>query len=366
MESVRRGALEIMERLSISFWQGRKVLITGNTGFKGSWLALWLHSLGAEVIGYSIDIPTNPSLFKILRLPVKTVWGDVCDYRKILQTIKKYQPEMVFHLAAQPLVRLSYQKPVETFAANTLGTAKVLETIRRDSSVKAAVMITTDKVYLNPEGNAAFVETDPLGGHDPYSASKAAAEIVINAYRSSFFYKKSSPLIASVRAGNVIGGGDFARDRLIPDCLRSLEKRQKIVIRNPQAIRPWQHVLEPLHGYLLLGQKLLTGKRDFAEAWNFGPRHEDAKSVEWIVRKMCKLWVNSQGYTLDRAAHPHEAQYLRLDSQKAQQRLGWKQIWNIEQALQKIIDWHQVYIYDTKKLKEISLKQIKEYQDLIK
>ena len=259
-----------------NIYKNKKILVTGHTGFKGTWLCLWLEMLGAKVIGYSIDIPTKPSLFEMVKPKCIDIRANISDFKKLNSVIKKYKPDIIFHLAAQPLVRLSYKKTLDTYQTNVIGTANILESIKLNKFVKAVVAITTDKVYLNNETGKPFRENDPLGGYDPYSASKAACEIVISSYRDSFFNirdygKKHNTLIASARAGNVIGGGDFAKDRLIPDFIKAILANKNLKIRNPKAIRPWQHVLEPLSGYLMLGAKLLKGKKEFAQAWNFGP-----------------------------------------------------------------------------------------------
>lgn len=347
-------------------YKNKKVLVTGHTGFKGTWLCLWLELLGAEVIGYSNGIPTKPSLFKLTAPKLKTVWGDVRDVQKLKKVIRKESPDIFFHLAAQPLVRTSYADPLETFETNVMGTANVLEAIR-GSSVQAAVIITTDKVYENNETGSAFKEADPLGGYDPYSASKGAAEIVVSSYRNSFFNnkdygKKHTTLVASVRAGNVIGGGDFALDRLIPDFIRAMLLGKPLEIRNPQAVRPWQHVLEPLSSYLLLGEKLLAGDTQYAEAWNFGPEETDAKPVEWIVKKMCGKWAQGATYTVAKGPHPHEAHYLKLDITKAKQKLHWQPRWNLETALDKIISWTKAYALK-ENMRIICVQQIKEYTE---
>jgi len=348
-------------------YAGKKVLITGNTGFKGSWLTIWLQSLGASVYGYSIDIPTRPAIYKIARIKIPMIWGDVTDVRKITRTVRKIQPDMVFHLAAQPLVRASYRDPFETQRVNVMGNAAVLQAVRHCPAVRSVVMITTDKVYENPEQGHPFKETDPLGGYDPYSASKAAAEILIASYRRSYFNpaeygKKHRTLIASVRAGNVIGGGDFAEDRLIPDCLRAFQNGKPVRIRNPQAIRPWQHVLEPLAGYLQLGDRLLRGDVTCASAWNFGPEKKDARPVKWVVECLAKKWGEGAVFTIDRRKHPHEAHVLRLDITKAERFLGWHPRWNNETALAKIVDFHKAWKRGDV-LRKVCLSQIREYME---
>lgn len=348
------------------FWKGKKVFVTGHTGFKGTWLCLWLKILGAEVVGYSIDIPTRPSLFNLTKPAVRTIWEDVRNLKKLKAGISKVKPDIVFHLAAQPLVRSSYSCPIATFETNVLGTANLLEALR-GSSVKAAVIITTDKVYENKESRTAFKETDPLGGYDPYSASKGAAEIVAASYRNSFFNnneygKKHSTLIATVRAGNVIGGGDFAQDRLVPDLVRAILAKEDLKIRHPHAIRPWQHVLESLSGYLLLAEKLYAGNKKYADAWNFGPEQSDVKSVEWIVKKMHTQWGAGARYSVVRGEDSHEAHYLRLDTTKAKKSLGWRPRWELEKALDMIIEWTKAY-QDKQDMLAVCKQQIKEYAE---
>ena len=346
-------------------YKNKKVLVTGHTGFKGTWLCLWLELFGAKVIGYSIDIPTKPSLFELVKPKCIDIRDDIRDFKKLNSVVKNYKPEIIFHLAAQPLVRLSYKKTLETYQTNIIGTANILEALKYNSFIKAVVAITTDKVYLNNETGQVFRETDSLGGYDPYSASKAACEIVISSYRDSFFNVKDygkahKTLIASARAGNVIGGGDFAKDRLVPDFIRAILANKYLKIRNPKAIRPWQHVLEPLHGYLMLGAKLLQGKKEFAQAWNFGPEKKDIKTVEDIVKILCKNFDNKIQYSFDTLKQPHEAHYLKLDISKAKKKLNWKPRWNVQTALNKICDWVKAY-QQKKDIRKICIEQIKEY-----
>jgi len=351
-----------------TFWKGKKVFITGHTGFKGSWLSLWLHSMGAEVTGYALNPPTEPSLYELCRIDelVNSVIADVRDGEKLEKTIRAASPEVVIHMAAQPLVRESYKNPVDTYATNVMGTVNLLEAVRKCDSVKAIVNVTTDKCYENKEWVWGYRENEPVGGYDPYSSSKACSELVTSAYRSSFFNPKDYAIhrisLASARAGNVIGGGDWATDRLIPDCIRALLKEEKIVIRNPHAIRPWQHVLEPLNGYLQLAKRLYADGPDFAEGWNFGPDDCDAKPVEWIVRKMCEKWGNNASYEVDKREHPHEAHYLKLDCSKAKSELHWYPRWNLEKAIDGIIEWTEAY-RDNKDLREVALRQIVEYSE---
>ncbi|XHS77128.1 CDP-glucose 4,6-dehydratase [Burkholderiaceae bacterium UC74_6] len=350
------------------FWHGKKVFLTGHTGFKGSWLSLWLQQLGAEVTGYALEAPTTPALFdeaRVARGLKRHVIGDIRDPSAVQAAMNAAQPEIVIHMAAQPLVRLSYQQPVETYATNVMGTVHVLEAARHAGTVKAIVSVTTDKCYENVERQEGYREDEPMGGHDPYSNSKGCAELVTSAYRKSFMASAGIAL-ASARAGNVIGGGDWALDRLVPDILRALEKHQPVEIRNPHAIRPWQHVLEPLSGYLQLAESLyLNGQQD-AEGWNFGPRDEDAQPVQWIVERMCAAWGQyddgaSATWQLQPGNHPHEAHYLKLDINKAAERLHWAPRWTLQQALDRIITWHQAW-QGKADMHALCLKQISEYQ----
>lgn len=350
------------------FWQDKKVFVTGHTGFKGSWLSLWLHSLGADVTGYALGPPTEPSLFDLCRLKeiIHSVSGDVRDLEQLTSAMLKAEPEIVIHMAAQSLVRESYRTPVETYAVNVMGTVNLLESVRNCKGVKAVVNVTTDKCYENREWVWGYRENEPMGGYDPYSNSKGCSELVTSAYRSSFFnqrdYAVHGVAVASARAGNVIGGGDWATDRLIPDCVRALLKGERIRIRNPHAIRPWQHVLEPLSGYLILAQSLYDKGTDFAEGWNFGPDDRDAKPVEWIVQRMCAKWGGNASYEVDKGEHPHEAHYLKLDCSKAKAELGWHPRWGLEKAIDSIIEWSQVY-NEKKDLREMVLRQIAEYSE---
>ncbi len=348
------------------FWKGRKVFITGHTGFKGSWLCLWLHALGSNVSGYALKPPTNPSLFELCKIEelVQSTIADIRDGASLAKTMFAAQPEVVIHMAAQPLVLDSYKIPVETYTINVMGTVNLFEAVRKCKNVKAVINVTTDKCYENKEWLWAYRENEPLGGYDPYSNSKACSELVTSAYRSSYFnpqdHASHGVSVASARAGNVIGGGDWATDRLIPDCIRSILKGEKVVIRNPHAIRPWQHVLEPLGGYLLLAQKLYEEGPGYAEAWNFGPDDNDAKPVEWIVKKLCAKWDGSASYIIDKGKHLHEAHYLKLDCSKAKAKLGWRPVWNLEKTIDNIIEWTQAYKHG-RDAKEVSLKQISTY-----
>jgi CDP-glucose 4,6-dehydratase len=353
------------------FWQDKKVFVTGHTGFKGAWLCMWLHSLGAKVVGYATEPPTHPSLFQVCKvedLLVKSVIGDIRDLKLLQSEMAISQPDIVIHMAAQPLVRESYTAPVDTYFINVMGTVHLLEAIRNTDSVRAVVNVTSDKCYENKEWPWGYRENEPMGGYDPYSSSKACAELVTSAYRNSYFnsceYDRHGVAIATARAGNVIGGGDWAKDRLIPDCIRSLLGGETITIRNPQSIRPWQHVLEPLSGYLLLAEMLYESGAQYNGAWNFGPEDRDAKPVEWIVQKMCEKWRDNRGYIIEEGHHPHEATYLKLDCSKAKMQLNWSPRWSLEQALNYIIEWTLAY-KNGADMQSISLRQIQEYEDSI-
>lgn len=348
------------------FWHGKRVLLTGHTGFKGSWLSIWLHCLGAVVSGYALKPPTEPSLFNICRIAdlVDSREGDVRDLDNVCCVMQSVQPDIVIHMAAQPLVRVSYQSPVETYQTNVMGTVHVLEAVRRTPSVRAVINVTTDKCYENKEWFWGYRENESMGGYDPYSNSKACSELVTAAFRSSFFnpadYDKHGVAIATARAGNVIGGGDWAEDRLIPDFLRAMNSGEKIRIRNPKAVRPWQHVLEPLCGYLMLAQRLCEEGATFAEGWNFGPDDNDAQPVEWIVQELCRLWGKNAGHELDDDVHPHEAGYLKLDCSKAKMRLDWKPRWCLQEALFRIVAWNKAYC-DQQDMQVMCLQQIADY-----
>lgn len=328
-----------------AFWRGKRVLLTGHTGFKGSWLSLWLQSMGAVIRGVALEPPTEPALFKVAQVAdgMEHRIADIRDYVAIQSLVHEFQPEIIFHMAAQPLVRLSYQQPIETYATNVMGTVHVLEAARHAGSVRAIVNITTDKCYENREWVWGYREDEPMGGQDPYSNSKGCAELVSSAYRRSFL-KDAGIAMATARAGNVIGGGDWAADRLVPDILRALELREPVLIRNPHAIRPWQHVLEPLSGYLLLAERLFEHGQIDAESWNFGPRDEDARPVQWIVEHLCENWSHGATWSLQPGDHPHEASFLKLDISKAGQRLHWTPRWSLETALSRITEWHRDWL----------------------
>lgn len=351
-------------------WRGRRVLLTGHTGFKGSWLALWLHQLGAEVTGFALPPPTRPSLFDSARVHelLEHVEGDIRDLKAVDGVMGAARPEVVFHLAAQPLVRLSYEQPVETFATNVMGTVHLLDAARRIGGVKAFVCITTDKCYENREWIWPYRENDPMGGYDPYSSSKGCAELAVAAYRRSFFpiedIAEGGMALASVRAGNVIGGGDWAADRLLPDLVRALERGVAPEIRFPDAVRPWQHVLEALSGYLKLAEKLLAGDSAFAEAWNFGPADEDARPVSWIVEKLRAAWGGSAAEPIPfTSTVPHEAGLLRLDTSKARARLNWAPKLKLQQALEWIVAWHQA-VNNGADARDQTLQQLAAYRAL--
>jgi len=343
-----------------AFWQGKRVFLTGHTGFKGSWLSLWLASLGAQVKGYALNPPTSPSLFDEAKVGkvIDSQIGDIRDQGALYESMLEFNPDILIHMAAQPLVRYSYDAPIETYEVNVIGTAKVLEVARSCSNLKAIVNITTDKCYENDERSQGYKEDDPMGGYDPYSSSKGCAELVASAYRRSFLQEQGIGL-ASVRAGNVIGGGDWADDRLIPDILRSFEKKESVVVRNPKATRPWQHVLEPLSGYLILAQKLYKDQEKYAGGWNFGPNDNDAKPVDWILDKMISKWPNSS-WELDASFNPHEAGFLKLDISKAKSQLDWQPVWELSCTLEKIIAWHKAWL-NQEDMQAVCFAEIEEY-----
>ncbi|MBU3190609.1 CDP-glucose 4,6-dehydratase [Clostridium bowmanii] len=344
-------------------YRGKKVLITGHTGFKGSWLSIWLKNLGAEVIGYSLETPTEPSLFKTCKLDEKitSIVGDVRDEEKLDDIFHKYKPEIVFHLAAQPLVRLSYIEPRMTYETNVMGAVNVLEVARKSDSVKAVIVVTTDKCYENKEWVYGYRETDSLGGHDPYSSSKGCVELITTSYINSF-YKEKGIALASVRAGNVIGGGDWAEDRLIPDFVRSVSEKKSIVIRNPLATRPWQHVLEPLSGYLWLGVLMLSDKEKYSSGWNFGPRDTDILNVDEILNLAIKSWGKGI-IEIDKSEQPHEANLLKLDISKVKAHLKWYPVYEVNMAVDKTIQWYKTYYENNNSnMYRYTLKQIDEYE----
>lgn len=350
-------------KVNPTFWKGKKVFITGHTGFKGSWLTLWLQDMGAVVKGYALEPNTNPNLFTLAKVSqnMDSEIGNITDLNHISQSMKEFNPEVLIHMAAQPLVRLSYQEPVLTYATNVMGTVNILEAARKCTNLKAIVSVTTDKCYENKEWPWGYRENEAMGGHDPYSSSKGCAELVTTAYRKSFFNSTNSASLASARAGNVIGGGDWSNDRLIPDILKAFEKNEPVIVRNPMSTRPWQHVLEPLSGYLVLAQHLYEDGNNVAEGWNFGPKDEDCKPVSWILDRMVNNWGNGASWELDKNNNPHEAGYLKLDCSKAAMRLNWYPKWNLEHTLESIINWHQHYIAQ-KNIQEQCLLEIAKYQ----
>jgi len=352
----------LINNLNSNFWKGKRVFLTGHTGFKGSWLSLWLHRLGAEIKGYALPPPTSPNLFTALKLAekIESEMGDIRSQEPLYNSMVEFNPDILIHMAAQPLVRYSYKAPIETYEVNVLGTAKVLEVARSCANLRSIVNVTTDKCYENKEWIWGYRENEPMGGYDPYSSSKACAELVTAAYRQSFMAEQGTGL-ASARAGNVIGGGDWAEDRLIPDILNSFKKNEAVIIRSPNAIRPWQHVLEPLSGYLLLAQKLYTSPAEYAQGWNFGPKDEDAKAVEWIVNKMANFWGESAAFVLDKKTNPHEAHFLKLDCSKAKSELDWYPQWDLDTALEKVIDWYRAY-QRQEDMQKITIEQIESYQ----
>jgi CDP-glucose 4,6-dehydratase len=344
------------------FWIGRRVLVTGHTGFKGAWLSLWLQALGAELTGLAPGAPTTPSLYELASVGehMRELSADVRDAPAVCDALRQARPEVVLHLAAQPMVRRSLRDPAMTYAVNVMGTVNVLEAVRQaGEAVLAAVVVTSDKCYENPEEpSRRFVEGDPLGGADPYSSSKACAELVASAYRRSFFADGRSPRLATARAGNVIGGGDWGEDRLVPDTIRAVDSGESLELRNPHAVRPWQHVLSPLGGYLCLAQELAQADgAQAARAWNFGPPADDARPVSWIVERLAELWEGELSWQLDERANPPEAGHLELDSSAAERLLGWRPTWRLEHALELVVAWHRAHRRG-EDMRSVSLAQI--------
>jgi CDP-glucose 4,6-dehydratase len=351
------------------FWSGKRVFLTGHTGFKGGWLSLWLASMGAKVTGYALAPNTAPNFFEVAKVASdleQSYIADIRDLEKLQKALADARPEIVIHMAAQPLVRYSYVNPVETYATNVMGTVHVLESIRALDYVRVAIIVTTDKCYENKEWEWGYRENEPMGGQDPYSSSKGCAELVASAYRQSYFapekYAEHKVAIASVRAGNVIGGGDWSEDRLIPDAIKAFEAKESLVIRNPLATRPWQHVLEPLSGYLVLAQALYQEGAKFDGGWNFGPCDEDARSVQDVINLLIKNWGSAASWTQEQSEQPHEAHSLKLDCSKARQYLNWIPRWRLEKAIEKIIQWQQAHQQQSD-IREISLRQIADYQN---
>ncbi|PLZ00559.1 CDP-glucose 4,6-dehydratase [Burkholderia sp. WAC0059] len=353
--------------VNAGFWQGRRVFLTGHTGFKGGWTSLWLASMGAKVAGYALQPATQPNLFEaadVGGIVEQNHFADIRDYEHLASAMSGFKPDIVIHMAAQPLVRYSYLSPVETYATNVMGTVHVLEAIRRCDTVRAAVMVTSDKCYQNNEWPWGYRENEPMGGYDPYSNSKGCAELVTSAYRQSFFpaerYADHGVAVASGRAGNVIGGGDWSEDRLIPDAIRAFQANAPLLIRNPGATRPWQHVLEPVSGYLVLAQALSTQGTAFNGGWNFGPGDDDARSVRDVVELVIEKWGDKARWQQDGAEQPHEANFLKLDCSKAKQQLGWTPKWNLPTAIQATVAWHREKACDND-MRQFSLEQIGQY-----
>ena len=346
-----------------AFWNGKRVFLTGHTGFKGSWLSLWLLGLGAKVSGLALSPPTTPSLFALsgLEKRMDSRLGDIRDAAAVEAAVRAADPEILIHMAAQPLVRLSYEEPVVTLATNVMGTAHVLEAARRCPSLRAVIVVTSDKCYENREWVWAYRETEPMGGHDPYRASKGCTELVAAAWRRSFFAAEGAAALATVRAGNVIGGGDWALDRLIPDCVRALGAGRPILVRSPNAVRPWQHVLEPLRGYLMLAEALWREPAAHAEGWNFGPGEDDARPVSWIVSRMVERWGPGAAWETTGGPHPHEATHLRVDSSKARVRLGWTPRLGLSDGLDWTVEWFRRY-HSGEDAGRVALDQIDRYQ----
>ena len=353
----------------MSFWRGKRVFVTGHTGFKGSWLCLWLQSMGASVVGYALKPPTEPNLFTLadVQRDMISIEGDIRDREHLLDSIKRYQPEVIFHLAAQALVRKSYKNPLETFETNVMGTVYLLDALRYIDGMKVVVNVTSDKCYENRELARGYREDDPMGGYDPYSSSKGCAELVTAAFRSSFFnpelYEKHGVTVATVRAGNVIGGGDWSEDRLIPDIIRAILSGQPVYIRNPYAVRPWQHVLDPLNGYLMLVEQLWNNINEYSGAWNFGPSDEDAVTVREVTQRLIDCWNEKVEFVYNEGQHPHEAGYLKLDCTKARTKLGWRPRLKIDDVMNRTVAWYKSYI-NGGNMRGITLKQIEEFKTL--
>jgi CDP-glucose 4,6-dehydratase len=358
-----KGSVEKMVTPQSSFWQGKKVFVTGHTGFKGSWLCLLLKHLGAQVSGYALPADTEPSHFKLLGLEklMPSTLGDIRDGKKLDEAFQKSQAEILLHLAAQPLVRKSYREPIETFSTNVMGTAQVLESARNLKSLKSIVSVTTDKCYENLERDEPYSEIDILGGHDPYSASKACSEIVTSAWRRSFYENGKKVGIATARAGNVIGGGDWCEDRLFPDMMKAAAKNKVVTIRNPESTRPWQHVLEPLDGYLVLAEKLYSSPEEFSSAWNFGPKTFEKWSVGDIVQRVKKSWDIGVEFSPKQTNAVHEARVLHLDISKTQKKLGWQPRWNIDESVAETVQWYKDFYSKKADVLKITTTQIEKY-----
>lgn len=353
---------EMRSGIDAAFWRARRVLLTGHTGFKGAWLALWLQALGAEVTGFSDGVPTEPSLYRLARVhdEMRCITGDVRNPEALAAALREHRPEIVIHMAAQSLVRRSFREPRLTYETNVMGTVNLLDAIRDCEHVRVLLNVTSDKCYENREWEWGYREHEPMGGHDPYSNSKGCAELVTDAFRRSFFFDPDGPRIASARAGNVIGGGDWAVDRLIPDVMRAALADEPVHVRNPHAVRPWQHVLNPLSGYLQLIEALWA-EPEHACGWNFGPAEQDAQPVEWIIRQLAAMWPGGLQINYDDGEHPHEARYLKLDSSRARARLKWSPTWDLTRALKAVVDWYRA-LRDGDDMREMTLSQIETFQ----
>jgi CDP-glucose 4,6-dehydratase len=354
-----RASRPFDHEVDVDFWRGRRVLLTGHTGFKGAWLALWLQSLGAQLTGFAIDIPTEPSLYELARVSegMHSITGDVRDPDAIGAAVSNAAPEVVIHMAAQSLVRRSFERPRDTYDVNVMGTVNLLDAVRlRGDGVRVVINVTSDKCYENREWEWGYRENEPMGGHDPYSSSKGCAELVTAAFRRSFFADPDGPRIASARAGNVIGGGDWGEDRLLPDLMRAALAGEQTRVRNPASIRPWQHVLNPLSGYLVLAQAVWDQPQQ-AQGWNFGPPEDDARPVGWIVERAAELWPERVRWTVDDGPHPHEARYLKLDSSRARMRLGWRPLIGLEKALESTVAWYRA-LSSQADMRAVTLQQI--------
>ncbi len=363
----RKSSLEDLAMIQNGFWRGKRVFLTGHTGFKGSWLSLWLQRLGANVTGYALLPPTTPSLFEQAAVAngMTSLLGNICDADTLSIALRQASPDVVIHMAAQSLVRQSYEDPAGTYMTNVMGTVNLLEAVRAVDSVRSVLIVTSDKCYENKERLEGYREDEAMGGYDPYSNSKGCAELVVSSYRSSYFnpsrWEQHGVSIATARAGNVIGGGDWASNRLIPDMIRAFQDHKPVNIRNPSAVRPWQHVLDPLHGYLVLAQNMYEKGPMFGGGWNFGPLAPDRRPVQWIVGKMCELWQQGATWVIDPEKGPHETHYLSLDCSKAHEKLHWSPVWELEKSLPKIVDWYRTR-HEGGDITALSFKQIEDYE----
>jgi len=362
---VKKSSLEDLV-MNPTFWNNKKVLLTGHTGFKGSWLSLWLQKLNVNLVGFSNDIPTNPSLFELadVKSGMRSIMGDIRNFDSLKEVVEEHKPEIVIHMAAQSLVQSAYKNPIETYATNIMGTVNLLEAVRACSNMCVVINVTSDKCYDNKETLRGYREDDPMGGYDPYSSSKACSELITSAFRNSFFnskdYSNHGVALASVRSGNVIGGGDWAKNRLIPDIIRGIMERCPVMIRNPESIRPWQHVLDPLHGYLLLIEKMWKNGMNYAEGWNFGPIDDDAKSVSWLVKKFEELWGKKISTEYNDNEFYYEAKYLSLDCSKAKKNLDWFPKLDISTSLEWTMKWYKEF-FQKKEIRKLTEEQIDQF-----